>query len=99
MILEQVFGAEDEEPRSSLGSNTVHLSQPPPEHMEVDVGAREESEAKGQYSEYTQGETPVSIVAEEPNLEVLRGVFKLRVLQKCSHKNAISQFCKFKTSL
>jgi hypothetical protein len=49
----------------------VHLSQPPPEHMDVDVGAREESATKGQHSEHTQGETPVPIVAEEPNLEVL----------------------------
>jgi hypothetical protein len=47
MNMEQVFGAEDEEPRSSPGSNTVHLSQPPPEHMDVDVGAREEIAAKG----------------------------------------------------
>jgi hypothetical protein len=39
--------------------------------MDVDVGAREESAAKGQHSEHTQGETPVPIVAEEPNLEVL----------------------------
>jgi hypothetical protein len=40
MNMEQVFGAEDEEPRSSPGSNTVHLSQHPPEHMDVDIGAR-----------------------------------------------------------
>jgi hypothetical protein len=60
MILEQVFGAEDEEPRSSPGSNTVHLSQPPLEHMDVDVGAREESAAKGQHSEHTQRERHLS---------------------------------------
>jgi hypothetical protein len=71
MSMEQVFGAEDEEPRSSLGSNTVHLSQPPPEHMDVDVGALKESAAEGQHSEHTQGETPVSTVAVEPHLEVL----------------------------
>jgi hypothetical protein len=53
MNMEQVFGAEDEEPRSSPGSNTVHLSQPPPEHMDVDVGALEESTAEGQHSEHT----------------------------------------------
>jgi hypothetical protein len=39
--------------------------------MDVDVGASEESAAKGQHNEHTQGETPVPIVAEEPNLEVL----------------------------
>jgi hypothetical protein len=50
--MEQVFGAEDKEPRSSLESNTVHLSQPPPEHMDVDVGACEESVAEGQHSEH-----------------------------------------------
>jgi hypothetical protein len=71
MILEQVFGAEDEEPWSSPGSNMVQLSQPLPEHMDVDVGAREESATKGQHSEHTQEETPVPTVAEEPNLEVL----------------------------
>jgi hypothetical protein len=71
MNMEQVLGAEDEEPRSSLGSNTVHLSQPPLEHMDVDVGAREESTAEGQHSEYTQGEVPVPTVAVEPHLEVL----------------------------
>jgi hypothetical protein len=48
--MEQVFGAEDEEPRSSPGSNTVHLPQPPPEHMDVDVGARKESAAKWTYT-------------------------------------------------
>jgi hypothetical protein len=71
MNMEQVFGAEDEEPRSSPGSNTVHLSQPPPEHMDVDVGARKDSAAKGQHTEHTQGETPVPTVAVEPHLEVL----------------------------
>jgi hypothetical protein len=71
MNMEQVFGAKDEEPRSSLGSNTVHLLQPPPEHMDVDVGAREESVAEGQHSEHTQGETHVPTVAVEPHLEVL----------------------------
>jgi hypothetical protein len=29
MNMEQVFGADEEEPRSSPGSNRVHLSQPP----------------------------------------------------------------------
>jgi hypothetical protein len=43
-----------------------------PEHVDVDRGACEESGAKGQFSEHTQGETHVPIVAEEPNLEVLR---------------------------
>jgi hypothetical protein len=71
MIMEQVFGAEDEEPRSSPGSNTVHLSQPPPEHMDVDVGAREESTADGQHSEHTQGATPIPTVAVEPYFKVL----------------------------
>jgi hypothetical protein len=71
MNMEQVFGAKDEEPRSSPRSNTIHLSQPPPEHMDVDVGAREESAAEGQHSEHTHGETPVPTVAVEPHLEVL----------------------------
>jgi hypothetical protein len=71
MNMDQVFGAEDEEQRSSLGSNTIHLSQPPPEHIDVDVGAREESAAEGQHNEHTQGETPVPAVAVEPHLEVL----------------------------
>jgi hypothetical protein len=66
--MEQVFGAKDEEPRSSPRSNTVHLSQPPPEHMDVDVRAREESAAEGQHSEHTHGETPVPIVVVEPHL-------------------------------
>jgi hypothetical protein len=69
--MEQVFGAEDEEPRSSPGSNTVHLSQPPPEHMDVNVGARKESAAEGQHSGHTQGKIPVPTVAVEPHLEVL----------------------------
>jgi hypothetical protein len=69
--MEQVFGVEDKEPRSSPESNTFHLSQPPPEHMDVDVGAREESAVEGQHSEHTQGETPVPTVAMEPHLEVL----------------------------
>jgi hypothetical protein len=42
-----------------------------PEHVDVDRGACQESGAKGQFSEHTQGETHVPIVAEEPNLEVL----------------------------
>jgi hypothetical protein len=69
--MEQVSGTEDEEPRSSPGSNMVHLSQPPPEHMDVDVGARKESAAEGQYSGHTQGEIHVPTVAVEPHLEVL----------------------------
>jgi hypothetical protein len=71
MNREQAFGAEDEEPWSSLGSNTVHLSQPPPEHMDVGVEARKESATEGQHSGHTQGETPVPTVAVEPHLEVL----------------------------
>jgi hypothetical protein len=72
MNMEQVSGAEDEEPQSSPGSNTVHLSQPPPEHMDVDVGAHKESAAEGQHSGHTQRETHVPTVAVEPHLEVLR---------------------------
>jgi hypothetical protein len=49
----------------------LHLVQPPPEHMDVDVGAREESAAEGEHSEHTQGETHVPTVAVEPQLEVL----------------------------
>jgi hypothetical protein len=51
--MEQVFGAEDKKPRSSPGSNIVHLSQPFLEHMDVDVEACEESTAERQYSEHT----------------------------------------------
>jgi hypothetical protein len=50
----------------------AQLSQAPLEHVDVDRGACEESGAKGQFSEHTQGETHVPIVAEEPDLEVLR---------------------------
>jgi hypothetical protein len=49
----------------------VYLSQPPPEHMDVDVGAREENTAEGQHSEHTQGEIHVPTIAVEPHLEVL----------------------------
>jgi hypothetical protein len=49
----------------------AQLSQAPPEHVDVDKGACEESGAEGQFSEHTQGETHVPTVAEEPNLEVL----------------------------
>jgi hypothetical protein len=71
MILEQVFGTDDVLPQSSLGSTMAQLSQAPPGHVDVDIGACEESGAKGQFSEHTQGETHVPTVAEEPNLEVL----------------------------
>jgi hypothetical protein len=71
MILEQVFGTEDVVPQSSPGSTMAQLSQVPSEHVDVDRGACEESIRKGQFSEYTQGETHVPTVAEEPNLEVL----------------------------
>jgi hypothetical protein len=69
--MEQVFGAEDEESRSSPRSNTVHLSQPPPEHMDVNVGARKESAAEGQHSGHTQRKTPVPTIAEEQHLKAL----------------------------
>jgi hypothetical protein len=71
MILEQVFRAEDVESQSSPGSTMAQLSQAPPEHVDVDKGACEESGAEGQFNEHTQGKTRVPIVAEEPNLEVL----------------------------
>jgi hypothetical protein len=71
MNMEQVSEVEDEEPWISPGSNTVHLSQPPLEYMDVDVGARKESAAEGQYSGHTQGEIHVPTVAVEPHLEVL----------------------------
>jgi hypothetical protein len=71
MILEQVFRAEDVEPQSSPGSTTAQLSQAPPEHVDVDRGACEESGAEGQFSEHTHRETHVPTVTEEPNLEVL----------------------------
>jgi hypothetical protein len=53
MILEQVFGAEDVKPQSSPGSTMAQLSQAPPEHVDVDRGACEESGAEGQFSEHT----------------------------------------------
>jgi hypothetical protein len=53
MILEQVFGAEDVEPQSLPGSTTTQLSQAPPEHVDVDRGACEESGVEGQFSEHT----------------------------------------------
>jgi hypothetical protein len=71
MILEQVFEAKDVEPQSSPGSTTAQLSQAPPEHVDVDRGACEESGAEGQFSEHTQGEIHMPTIAEEPNLEVL----------------------------
>jgi hypothetical protein len=71
MILEQVFGTEDVVPQSSLGIIMAQLSQAPPKHVDVDRGASEESGAKRQFNEHTQGETHVPTVAEEPNLEVL----------------------------
>jgi hypothetical protein len=71
MILEQVFGTEDVVPQSSLRSIMAQLSQAPPEHVDLDRGACEESGAKGQFSEHMQEETHVRTVAEEPNLEVL----------------------------
>jgi hypothetical protein len=71
MILEQVFGTEGVLLQCSLGSTMAQLSQAPLEHVDVDRGACEESGAKGQFSEHTQGETHVPTVVEEPNLEVL----------------------------
>jgi hypothetical protein len=71
VLLEQVFRAEDVEPLSSPGSTMAQLSQAPPEHVDIDRGACEETGAEGQFSEHTQGETHVPTVAEEPNLEVL----------------------------
>jgi hypothetical protein len=71
MILEQVFGAEDMEPQSSPESTTAQLSQAPPEHVDVDRGACEESGAEGQFNGHTHGETHVPKIVEEPNLEVL----------------------------
>jgi hypothetical protein len=65
MILEQVFRLEDEVPQSSPGSTMAQLSQAPLEHVDVDRGACEESGAKGQFSEHTQGETHVPTVVEE----------------------------------
>jgi hypothetical protein len=59
------------ESQSSQGSTTARLSQAPTEHVDVDRGACEESGAKGQFSEHTQGGTHVRTVAEEPNLEAL----------------------------
>jgi hypothetical protein len=55
MILEQVFGTEDVVPQSSLWSTMAQLSQAPPEHVDVDRGACEESGAKGQFNKHTEG--------------------------------------------
>ena len=71
MIEEEVFGAEAEEPQRSLGSNTVQLSQPRLEHMDIDVETRLKSVAEGLLILHTQGETPVPTIAMEPHLEVL----------------------------
>jgi hypothetical protein len=71
MILEQVFEAVDVESQSSLESTMAESSQAPPEHVDVDRRACEESGVEGQFSEHTQGETHVPTVVEEPNLEVL----------------------------
>ena len=71
MFLEQVFGAEDVEPWSSPKNTIALLSQAPPEHVDIDRGASEESRAKGQFNEYIQRETHVPTVVDEPNLEVL----------------------------
>ena len=71
MIMEEVFGAEAKEPWGLPGSNTVHLSHPHPEHMDVDVKARVESIAEGLLILHTQAETHVPTIAVEPHLEVL----------------------------
>jgi hypothetical protein len=49
----------------------AQLSQAPLENVDIDRGACEKNRAKGRFSEHMQGETHVSTVAEEPNLEVL----------------------------
>ena len=72
MIVEEVFGAEVEEPLGSPRSSMVHLSQPRPKHMDTDVEARVKSVAEGLLILRTLGETPAPIVVVEPHLEVLR---------------------------
>ena len=74
MNMEQVFEAEEDEPQSSLGSNIIHLSQPRPEHMDIDVEAHEESIAEGLLILHTQGETTVPIVVVELHLEVIGNI-------------------------
>jgi hypothetical protein len=49
----------------------AQLSQAPPEHVDVDRGACEESGAKWQFSEHMQGETHVPTVAGICTLEWL----------------------------
>ena len=71
MIMEQVLGAEEDEPHSSLRSNTVHLTQPRPERMDIDLEAHEESVAEGLLILRIEGQTTVPIVAVEPHLERL----------------------------
>ena len=72
MIEEEVFGAKAKEPRRSQGSNTVQLSQPCLEHMDVDVKTLVESVAEGLLILlHTQGETLVPTIAVELHLEVL----------------------------
>jgi hypothetical protein len=72
VLLEQVFGAKYVEPLSSPRSTMAQLSQASLEHVDIDRGACEETGAEEQFNEHTQGETHVAILAEEPNLEVLR---------------------------
>ena len=72
MNMEQVLRVEAEEPQGSPGSITVHLSQPRPEHMDVDIETCKENLAKRFLILRIQGETPVPTVAVEPHLEVLR---------------------------
>jgi hypothetical protein len=86
VLLEQVFGAKYVEPLSSPRSTTAQLSQAPPEHVDIDRGACEETGAEGQFSEHTQGETHVPTLAEEPNLEVLGSI----AAALCTESNALS---------
>jgi hypothetical protein len=84
MILEQVFGIEDVVPQSSSESTMAQLSQALLEHVDVDRGACEESGAKGQFSEHTQGETHVPTVAlgTESNVLSFRWAMGDRVYTK-----------------
>ena len=71
MIMEQVLGAEEDEPQSPPRSNTINLSQPHTKHMDIDIEAYEESIAERLLILRAEGQTTIPIVVVEPHLEVL----------------------------
>ena len=71
MIMEQVLGVEEDEPHSPPRSNSINLSQPHTEHIDIDIEAHQESIAEGLLILRAEGQTIVPIVAVKPHLEVL----------------------------